>query len=80
MPPDPTGLDRHAQQVCDAYGRMRAGVDTLSSSELQDLLIEMLDAATRSDNLELQEATAGVAQGLTGSDPQAFALNARRLN
>ncbi len=80
VPPDPTGLDQPARQACDAYGRMRAGAGTLSSSELQDLLIEILDAATRSDNLELQEAAAGMAQGLTKSDPQAFALNARRLN
>jgi hypothetical protein len=69
-----------SQQTCDLFRQMIEGVNTLSTGELQDLVVRMVDAVEWSQDPDLMIAVVDFGEGYLLSDPTRFAQGMRSLS
>jgi hypothetical protein len=68
------------EQTCDLFRQMVEGIDTLSTEEQQQLVIEMATAVQESRNIDLMRAVVDFGQGWLDDDPEQFAKGMRALS
>ena len=79
---DVTEFDASAadEETCGIFSQMVDGIDTLSTEEQQQLVIEMVDAAEQSENPDLTRAVVDLGQGWLDGNPDQFAKGMRALS
>jgi hypothetical protein len=69
-----------AQDTCDMFRQMVEGIDTLSSDQQQQLIVEMTDTVQYSQDPDLMRAVLDMSQGWTNDNPEQFVRGMRALS
>ena len=69
-----------ADETCELFRQMVAGLNTLSSDEQQQLISEMIEVVQYSGSPDLMRAVADMGQGWLDGNPQQFARGMRALS
>ena len=68
------------QETCDRFRQMVEGIDTLSSDEQEQLMIEITDTVQSSGDPDLMRAVVDMTRGWLDSNPEQFAKGMRALS
>jgi hypothetical protein len=76
----PESANAADEATCDAFRQMVEGIDTLSTEEQQQLVIEMVDAVEQSESPDLTQAVIDFGRGWLDGNPEQFPKGMRALS